>query len=73
MVQNKVSKQGLMPDLGVSNTFKMFRLEPRSYRVLSEKLKVNENDKKKVIIHELLHIPINFSGSLLAHKYGHKE
>lgn len=37
--------------------------------VLSEKYdKLSKTDQKKVLIHELMHIPKNFSGSLLAHK-----
>ncbi len=39
--------------------------------IISEKFdRLNKEDQKKVIIHELLHIPKNFSGTLLPHKYG---
>lgn len=42
--------------------------------IISEKFdKLNTDNRKKVIIHELLHIPKNFSGSLLPHKYGYTK
>lgn len=51
------------------------KIEPAyALEIVSETFDELDSDaKKKVIIHELLHIPKNFSGSLLPHKYGHTQ
>lgn len=42
--------------------------------VLSEKFDhLGEKEKKKIIIHELMHIPKTFSGALLGHAYGNQR
>ncbi|HWA51890.1 MAG TPA: putative metallopeptidase [Patescibacteria group bacterium] len=39
--------------------------------VISERFDcLNERDKDEVILHELAHIPKNFSGALMAHSHG---
>ena len=35
--------------------------------------KMSEDDKTRVIIHELMHVPKNFSGSLVPHRSIHKK
>lgn len=50
--------------------------QPAAYclEVISEKFdRLDEMRQTKVLIHELMHIPKNFSGSLLAHRTRHSR
>src|SRR4030042_7162812 len=55
---------------GLTKVWQMTLKENPSYiiEVISEKFdKLSEHEKDKVLLHELAHIPKNFSGSLLPH------
>lgn len=56
---------------GLSRIWQQALQKPSFYiiEVISEKFDVlDESQKKKVLIHELLHIPKTFSGALVAHR-----
>lgn len=56
---------------GMSRLFKeVAGIEPHYIIEINNKLfnKLNEREKIKTLIHELMHIPKTFSGALLAHK-----
>jgi len=55
---------------GLNRVWQMALKAPSSYiiEVLSERFdKLSEKEKDKVILHELTHIPRNFSGALVPH------
>ncbi|KKQ43123.1 MAG: Metallopeptidase-like protein [Microgenomates group bacterium GW2011_GWC1_37_8] len=55
---------------GLSKVWQMTLKQDPAYiiEVLSEKFdKLNDKEKDRVLLHELAHIPKNFSGSLLPH------
>ena len=56
--------------------WKMALKKPAHYviEVLSQHFdKLSDDDKTRVIIHELMHIPKNFSGALVPHRGRHKR
>lgn len=58
---------------GLNKVWQMALSEEPAYviEVISERFdKLNERQKDEVILHELAHIPKNFSGALMAHSHG---
>jgi predicted metallopeptidase len=58
---------------GLNKVWQMALEEEPSYiiEVISERFdNLNEKQKDEVILHELAHIPRNFSGALMAHSHG---